>query len=762
MSFKRVDPKQIESVLSKLSLEEKISLLAGKNFWETQDYPEKGVPSVKTSDGPNGARGATFKGGVTAACFPASSLLAATWDLETAKRIGNALADETRSKGARVLLAPTVCINRHPLGGRNFESFSEDPFLAGKLAAQYIQGLQDKGVAATIKHFAANEQETSNPLAVMTAYNIVNGTHADSNSSLLRDVLRGEWGWKGLVMSDWGGTNSTVDSLSAGLDLEMPGPTRWRKVDAVLAAVKSEIIRSVESQGLVLLKNEGGVLPLKKEKLAKKKIARLGFAREALIHGGGSASVNAHYRVTPAEGVHAALGDTVEFEYVKGAHTFRQLSLMGDNVINLEGQPGWTLDFFMSEEPHGEPGLTSSSEQPSYMPLFVKESWGSVRASAHFTPTQSGKHYFGMSGLGRSKLLINGELIYEQKLNCPDSMGFLLGGVEEPEIQYSSEAGKAYAIEVVSMKPTSEGGLAMLDGFIGFRLGFMSEEEHDRDLLSEAVDVAKRSDVAIVFTGHTPEWETEGQDQISFHLPSNGSQNRLEAAVGAANANTVVVNCTGVAVAMPWLDKVKAVVQAWFPGQEAGIAIADVLAGAVNPSGRLPVSFPRTVEDAPAHGNFPGDYTDGKNGRRHLEVTYREGVFVGYRHYDLSEENRAKVLFPFGYASATSGNTVEVAVDVTNAGNCAGAEVVQVYAGSKVAVPENPVTELVGFAEVHLEPGETKAVSVAFEVRQLTHFNERSDKWELESGLYEISIGQSVKDITGRVEIRLEAQSYKP
>ncbi|KAL3435338.1 beta-glucosidase B [Aspergillus tetrazonus] len=845
MSFQKVDPAQIESVLSKLTLEEKISLLAGKNFWETQDYPEKGVPPVKTSDGPNGARGATFKGGVTAACFPASSLLAATWDLDAAKHIGEALADETRSKGARVLLAPTVCIHRHPLGGRNFESFSEDPFLAGKLAAQYIKGLQGNGVAATIKHYAANEQETcrftvnehiteralreiylkpfeiaikeSNPLAVMTAYNMVNGTHADSNNFLLRDVLRGEWGWKGLVMSDWGGTNSTADALNAGLDLEMPGPTRWRKVDEVLAAVKSgavlektiderarnvlellaklncfedptipeekainrpehqKLIRSVGGQGLVLLKNEGEVLPLKKAKLSNKKVALLGFAREALIHGGGSASLNAHYRVTPEEGLRAALGDTVEFEYAKGAHTFRQLPLMSDNVVNLEGQPGWTLDFFAGEEPNGEPGSSISSEQPSYIPLFVKESWGSVRASAHFTPTQSGKHYFGMSGLGRTKLLIDGEVIYEQKLNCPDSMGFLLGGVEEPEIQYSFEAGKTYAVEVISVKPTSKGGLALLDGFIGFRLGFMTEEEHNRDLLSEAVEVAKRSDIAIVFTGHTPDWETEGQDQISFHLPSNGTQDRLVAAVGAANPNTVVVNCTGVAVAMPWLDKVKAVVQAWFPGQEAGNAIADVLTGAVNPSGRLPVSFPRAIEDAPAHGNFPGDYTDGKDGRRHLEVTYKEGVFVGYRHYDLSEANRAKVLFPFGYglsyttfthanhtASTTSGNTVEVAVDVTNVGTCAGADVVQVYAGAKLAVPENPVKELVGFAKVHLEPGETKTANITFEVRQLTHFSEKSSNWELESGEYEISIGQSVRDITGKVEIGLEAQNFKP
>ncbi|OJJ62856.1 hypothetical protein ASPSYDRAFT_144320 [Aspergillus sydowii CBS 593.65] len=845
MGFKSVDSAHIESTLSNLTLEEKISLLAGKNFWETFDFPEKGVPALKTSDGPNGARGATFKGGVTAACFPASSLLAATWDVEAAKHIGNALAEETLSKGARVLLAPTVCIHRHPLGGRNFESFSEDPFLAGKLAAQYIHGLQDKGVAATIKHYAVNEQETcrftvnehvaeralreiylkpfeiaikeSQPLAVMTAYNLVNGTHADSHEFLLRKILREQWGWKGLAMSDWGGTNSTVESLNAGLDLEMPGPTRWRKVDEVVAAVKSgavsektiderarnvlellaklncfedptipderaiilpehqKLIRSVGSQGLVLLKNDGAILPLKKEKLAKKKVALLGFAREALIHGGGSASVNAHYRVTPEEGLRAALGDSVEFEYAKGAHTFRQLPLLSEGVVNREGQPGWTFDFFVADEPNGEPASSTSSEQPSYIPIFVKESWGSLRASARFTPTQSGNHYLAMSGLGASKIRIDGKVVYDQKQNCPDSMAFLLGGVEEPEIQYTFEAGKEYSIEIITVKPTSKGGLAMLDGFIGFRFGFMSEQEHNQDLLSEAVEVAKKSDFAIVFTGHTSAWETEGQDQISFNLPSNGSQDRLVAAVGAVNANTVVVNCTGVAVAMPWLNEVKAVIQAWFPGQEAGNAIADVLTGVVNPAGRLPVSFPRAVEDAPAHGNFPGEFSVGEDGRQRLEVTYKEGVFVGYRHYDLSEENRSKVLFPFGHGlsyttfthanhkvSIAGGDSVEVSVDVTNSGPYAGAEVVQVYAGSKLAVPENPIKELVGFAKVRLGPGETKTANVTFSTRQLAHFNEQNSKWEVPSGDYEVSIGQSVRDITGKAEVNVGALSYDP
>ncbi|KAJ5749170.1 uncharacterized protein N7511_010866 [Penicillium nucicola] len=830
----------IGAILNQLTLEEKVSLLAGKNFWETVDIPEKGVPSVKVSDGPNGARGATFKGGPTAACFPASCLLAATWDVEAARNIGNALAEETQSKGARALLAPTVCPHRHPLGGRNFESFSEDPLLAGKMAAQYINGLQEKGVAATIKHFAANEQETcrftvnahideralreiylkpfeiavkeANPMAVMTSYNILNGHHADSSKFLLEDVLRGQWGWNGLVMSDWGGTNSTAGSLEAGLDLEMPGPTRWRNVEAVLEEVKAgrvsektinerarnvlefeaklrcfedptipeekainkpehqKLIRSVGSQGLVLLKNDSNILPLNKEQLGNKKVALLGFAKEGLIHGGGSASVNAHYRVTPEEGLRAALGDAVDFEYAQGAHTFRQLPLMETMVVDRDGQPGWTLDFFLSEEPSGNPSSSKHSDVPTYMPIFVKEAWGSLKASGRFTPTQSGRHYLGMSGLGLSKILIDGKTVYEQKENCPDSMAFLLGGVKEPEVQWDFEAGKTYNLEIITLKPSESGGFALVDGYLGFRFGFMTEKEHNKDLISEAVEVAKRSDLAIVFTGHTPEWETEGQDQMSFNLPSNGSQDRLVAAVSAASPNTIVVNCTGVAVSMPWLDDVKAVVQAWFPGQEAGNAIADVLTGAVNPSGRLPVSFPRRLEDAPAHGNFPGEYIDGN-----LHVTYEEGIFVGYRHYDRSEEHRSQVLFPFGYGlsytqfshgipTVTTSDDAEdftITTTVTNTGSRAGADVVQVYAGAKVASSEDPVKELVGFAKVHLAPQETQTVTIRFKARQLAHFGDNTKRWELKQGDYDIAVGRSIQDIVGKVTVSARARSYE-
>lgn len=355
--------------------------------------PAKGVPKLKVSDGPNGARGEKFEGGKTAACFPAACCVASTFDVDLATRLGSALAEETQSKGARCILAPTMCIHRHPLGGRNFESFSEDPFLTGKMASNVVTGVQALGVAATVKHFAANEQETdrltvnekiseralreiylkpfeiaikeAKPWAVMTAYNQINGQHADFNDFTLKQVLRGEWGWDGLVMSDWGGTNSTAASLNAGLDLEMPGPTKVRGVEAVLKAIKAgevseetideramrvleflerlrcfedptipderaidrpehrALIREAGSKGIVLLKNENDILPLPKEKVKGKKVALLGHAKEGLAHGGGSASLNAHYKITPWDGLREAWGDDVQLSYAKGMCTMQ-------------------------------------------------------------------------------------------------------------------------------------------------------------------------------------------------------------------------------------------------------------------------------------------------------------------------------------------------------------------------------------------------------------------------------------------------------
>ncbi|KAL5121876.1 hypothetical protein ACEQ8H_000091 [Pleosporales sp. CAS-2024a] len=827
----------IEATLQSLTLEEKISLLAGKDFWETVPIPGKGVPAVKTSDGPNGARGEVFTGGTRAACFPAAVCSAATFNPECAQKIGSALAEETKTKSARVLLAPTMCNHRHPLGGRNFESFSEDPLLAGKMAANVVKGIQSHGIAATIKHFVANEQETqrlkvdeivseralreiymkpfeiavkeTDPWAVMTSYNKVNGTHADSNEFLLKQVLRGEWGWNGLIMSDWGGTNSTAASLNAGLDLEMPGPARFRTVDAVLEAVKkgdvteqtineraknvlklidkvgafenpdippeqsivnpahSKLIRDVAGQGITLLKNKGNILPLKREHVKGKKIGLFGLAKEALIHGGGSASLNAHYRITPEEGLKAAYGDDVEFKYAKGAHTYRLLPPLARHCTDLQGNAGWTLGQFRSGQ--SKPSKTTHKMEASeFSPLVDSEAKGcEVKLTATFVPTESGSHYLGCSGAGPTTVRINDTLVFSQTHNSPDPMGFLLGGNPEKEFTVPFTAGQSYKIVIHSKPPTggNEEDWGILAGLPGFRMGFMSASEHDADLLSEARSLASAVDIAIVFTGHTAAWETEGQDQVSFHLPRNGSQDALVCAVAGSNAQTIVVNSTGVAVALPWLADVAALVQAWFPGQEAGNAIADVLSGTTNPSGRLPISWPKHLHDAPAHANFPGDKLP--NGQ--FTVRYQEGVFVGYRHYD--RVHKSIVHFPFGYGlsyttfSLFGGHVVPVApgvykatVAAKNTGGATGSVVVQVYVGRKEKkVLVHPVKTLAAFSKVLLEPGQEQSVELHIALNDFAYFNEEQGQWRVDPGLYDFSFGQSVAHIESVATVQVKA-----
>ena len=759
--------------------------------------------------------------------------------MDIARRIGVALGEETYTKGARVVLAPTVCMHRHPLGGRNFESFSEDPFLAGKLAARVVDGVQSTGVSATIKHFVANEQETqrltvdtdvsaralreiylkpfeiavkeAKPGAIMTSYNLINGTHADSNA-LLNDVLRGDWGWEGLVMSDWGGVNSTVDALKAGLDLEMPGPTQWRKVEAVVAAVHAgklsektideravcvlrflerqrcfedptipdekainkpehqALIREAGSKGIVLLKNEGGILPLSKDNLKGKKVALLGYAKACLAHGGGSAAVNAHYKITPFEALQSALGDDVELTYAKGAPTFRQLPLLLDNVVGLDGSAGFTYKIYVPGTAEPIKTLHGYKSEVSLLQSVYHET-NEAELTGTFTPTETATYYLTLSGLGPSRLLVDGKVAYEQKENCKDFMGFLLGGVAVPLVKLPLQAGTPYQLQVRSVPPKPVEGEDAIPLFLslpGVRLGVMSATEHDKDILPEAVELAKAADVAIVFTGHDPDWETEGQDQLSFNLPKDGSQDRLVAAVAAANPSTIVVNSTGVAVAMPWLGEIQALVQTWFPGQEAGNAIADVLTGARNPEGHLTCTFPKRIEDSPAHGNFPGTYTNGK-----LKVTYAEGVFIGYRHYDrLSAE---KVNFPFGFGlsytsfsfsdlavSATSADEYSVQVTVSNTGTVKGATAVQIYVGSAVPTSENPVKALASFKKVALQSGESATVELPVKLQDIASWDEKRRQWVVKAGDYAFSVGMNARDLVLSTDVSIAAKTYSP
>ena len=841
MSSSTVD---IKSLVSKLTVEEKASLLAGRDFWTTNPVERLNIPSLKVSDGPNGARGETFFGGITSACFPAGVSLAATFDIELAQQVGKALAEETKTKGAMCLLGPTVCLHRDPRGGRNFESYSEDPLLAGVIAQHYIQGVQKEGVAATIKHYAVNESETkrltidcrlsqralreiylkpfeiavknSDPWAVMTSYNLVNGVHADMSEFLITKVLREEWGFKGLVMSDWGGTNSTAESLKAGHDLEMPGPSKWRSGKQISAALESgelsqqvlderveknlefirqcgkfdhpetpaeqaidrpghrQLIRRAGAEGIVLLKNENQVLPLQEDKL--KSVAVIGLAKSFMGHGGGSAAVNAHHKITAYEALEASLGKNVELKYAEGVRIPRNFDPLSKDMVDEDGQPGWTCNMEMDDPSKN----VRKNVSIAYIQEFMRPNIKAATLTGTFTPSVSGNHYVSFACLADTAVYIDDKPIFEAVGDSADMMAMLLSTAPEERKQFQFKAGQSYKMRIVSKAKQAEPGASLLAfPMINFRFGFLLEEDFNADLLTPAVETAKSSDVAIVFVGHSPVWETEGCDRDNMDLPVEGSQDRLVEAIVKANKNTIVVNSTGSPVTMRWADDVPAIVQAWFAGQESGHAIADVLLGKTNPTGKLPVTVPKRYEDTPAYGNFPytGDLED-------VHVDYVEDIFMGYRHYDRAPE---AVLYPFGHGLSyttfkltdvkasksilNASSTFDVAINVENTGSCTGSETVQVYVGpaegSSTSKVSRPKKVLAAFSKARsLSPGQSVALTLPINVADtFSYWDEKSYSWVVEKGKYTVSVGTSSAEsgIVAKLEVEVsEGGSMKP
>lgn len=817
----------VEHLLGEMTLREKVAMLAGTNMWYTVPIERLGIPSVKMTDGPNGARGAgSLTSGVKTTCFPAGIALASSWNTELVERVGQALADEAKMKGAHVLLGPTVNIQRSPLGGRNFECFSEDPYLSARLAVAYITGLQKEGVGASIKHYVCNDEEFERyslssevrervmreiylppfeaavrevkPWTVMAAYNLVNGVAASESSYLLTTILRDEWGFDGVVVSDWfQSVKSTAASINAGLDLEMPGPSF--RGEKLLAAVergevteatldtnvhrlllllekaglfehpqsvpeqaidlpeRRTLVREAAAEGIVLLKNEQQALPLVREHLTK--IAVIGpNAQVAQTTGGGSAQVNAHYVVTPFEGIVAKVGDHVHVSYEQGCSNYRLLPLLDTKQLLAGAQGnehGLAVEYFHSGDLSGTPVYRETQSTTEIMwfelPEGVDPQQFSARISGRFTPTEAGTYTFSLVSAGLSRLLLDGrELIdnWSQQTLGIEYFGF---GSTEVKTVVSLEAGHEYQLTLEFAR--SEGMLAAL------RLGALPPVPADS--IERAVQLAATSDVAIVCVGFGGEWQSEGFDRPDMELP--GKQHTLVEQVAAANPHTIVVLNTGSPITMPWLDQVAAVIQAWYPGQECGNAIADVLFGDVVPSGKLPQTFPVRVEDNPAYLNFPGE-----NGK----VYYGEGLFVGYRYY---EKKQVAPLFPFGFGlsyttfkysqlrlSAQELNpdgTMQVSVDVTNTGPLAGKEVVQLYVRDEQARLQRPEKELKAFAKVALEPGERQTVQFSIAREALAYFDDKEHAWIVEAGEFEVLVGASSQDIRTAATFRLTATS---
>jgi len=806
-------------ILNKLSLDEKCSLLAGADNWRTVALKDKGIPPLKTTDGPNGARGDVFEGGMRAFCFPCASNLGGTWDADAVREIGLALGTETKRKAAVVLLGPTLNIHRSPLGGRDFESFSEDPHLSGILSACYVNGVQEQGVAATPKHFVCNDVETrrqnvdvtiseralreiylkpfqmilrdADPWALMTAYNSLNGTFCSENRRLLYDILRKEWGFKGLIMSDWSGTYSTAPSVNAGLDLEMPGPTQVRGPKLVEAVRNGEVdeatidervmkvvdlldktgkfvhpdepeeksvidpelqklARQTAAEGMVLLKNEGAILPLSK----KTSVAVIGYpGGHATLSGGGSASLNAQYEVSPLDGIKKEC--TAKVTYSFGVPTYNALPLPDAKEVS-------PIKFEIFNDDMKKAVETTTVEIPQrilqggQVPKGVNGNRYVGRMTFTLTPAESGVHLVAISSPGKARLSIDKEEVVSKKESeHTDPIGYIFDKRSTEEtVEREFEKGRKYQLQFdfwSARENVPEGS----DFFMvnGGRFGFLRKPETS---MSQAADAAAAADVALVFVGTNKEFESEGYDRPHMHL-SRGQDELVETVV-AANPKTVVVNFSGAPVTMPWSDRVPTIVQAFFPGQECGNAVADVLYGNVDACGRLPTTYPVKLEDNPSYGNFPGEND---------KIHYAEGLFVGYRHY---EQNRVPTLFPVGHGLSytkfawsrfgVSGDmsprgTIDATLRVENVGERKGKEVVQVYIRPVRPSVTRPQKELQAFTKVEVSAGASKDVRLALDKYAVSYYHETEQHWCADKGEYEVVFAASSVDVRGTVAFRL-------
>ncbi|HSB01327.1 MAG TPA: glycoside hydrolase family 3 C-terminal domain-containing protein [Anaerolineales bacterium] len=793
----------IDELLGQMTLAEKISMLAGADLWHSVPVPRLGIPQFKVTDGPNGARGAWGNMGHTSVATPVGIALGATWNPDLVEKVGNVLADELKAKGAHILLAPTVNIHRTPIAGRNFECYSEDPFLSGMLASAYIKGIQSKGVGACIKHFVANDQEyerfsmssevdertlreiylepfriairNSNPWSVMSSYNRVNGTYACENNHTLLEILKGEWKYEGFVMSDWFGTYD-AEVPTSGLDLEMPGPARWMSEEHVRNALAKgtlteaalddkirrllcvlekaglfanpelqpergenkpqhrKIIREAAREAIVLLKNEA-VLPLKKVK----SIAVIGpYARTAQILGGGSSSVTPHYTISPYEGIKDRAGRKIKVETAPGCFIYKNIPApVPESLSTADGRRGLRLSLFNGTEFAGKPSHTEVTTRVQYgwfentVPNVDQEAF-SARLEGFFTPQESGMHTFALSAVGWAKLYFDGKPVIDHTADSDMA--------KQLTAELKLEGGKAYPIKIEYYWKGNPRWRS---------LSFGHQPPHAKDTLAEAVRLAKNSDVVVLIASLNAEWETEGSDRVDMKLP--GAQNELIERVAKANKNTIVVLNVGSAVEMPWIDKVSAVLQLWYDSQEQGNALADILFGDVNPSGKLPTTFPVRLQDNPAYTNYPGE-----NGK----VRYGEGIFVGYRYYDKKE---LAPLFPFGHGlsyttfqysnlrlsakSITPNELLKVRVDVINTGNVAGKEVVQLYVRDVSATVARPEKELKAFAKLELAPKQTRTVTFILDREAFWYFDVKKNAWTTEPGDFEILVGSSSRDI---------------
>ena len=797
----------INKLIQDLTLKEKISLMSGFNSWYTNKIERLGVPSIKMSDGPNGVRGDSTSG-KSSACFPCAISIGSTWDMNLINQLGVALGEEAKVKDVDVLLGPTINIHRHPLGGRHFESFSEDPFLTGKIATEYVKGVQSQNVAACLKHFIGNDTEyerhlvssnidektlreiyllpfemgvkEGNAQVVMSAYNKLNNIYCSSHKELLIDILKDEWGFDGYVVSDWGAALETEENARGGLDLEMPGPGNvWGdqlyaavsegkveeelindKVRRILniasfskrfenptnkpeesndSAEHRKLLKKAAAAGMVLLKNND-LLPLKSD---IKNLAIIGpNAKEAQIIGGGSASLKPHYQAHPLEAFKNKLGNQTNISYAKGCHTHKYLPKVKEEL--MDDEKGFLVEYFEGSKFDGNILVQEHLIGNKFWVFegFAKDVIAkfdrpdiSVRFSCAYTPDISGNHEFEIFGIGKARLFIDGKELIDNWTETSPGEAFFSFSSDSKKALVDLDEGKTYQLEI---RYKFEGN------FPAIYIGCQTPDKVN--LFDEALEVAKAADQVVLIVGTNSDWETEGNDRSDFNLPAN--QNHLIEEVLQVNPNTLVVLNTGSPVKMPWADRAEAILQTWFAGQEFGNAMVDIITGAINPSGRLPTSFPKNIEDTPAFNSYPG---------KDLQMNYEEKLLVGYRWYDKKD---IKTLFPFGHGLSytqfeytdleveiQSKSKVSCKFSIQNTGLIAGAETAQCYIGYKTDDDSEPKKTLQGFSKIILNQGDKSKVEINLNSRNFSSWNEAKQNWEVRPGSYEIFIGSSAENI---------------
>jgi beta-glucosidase len=794
---------RVNDLLNRMTLQEKIDMLGGTGF-ATKPNKRLGIPELRMSDGPLGVRWDS------STAFPSGICMASTWDTSLINKVGKSIGEELKGKGRDVILGPCVNIARIPMGGRNFESFGEDPYLDSRMAVSYIKGVQSEGVAATVKHFAVNNQEyermfvdvqiseralneiylptfkasvtEADVLCVMAAYNKVNGAYCSENHYLLNHKLKEDWEFKGLIMSDWGAVHSSIPTVQNGLDLEMPfgeffnektlaeafkrGEVNIKTIDDKISRILTvmfklglfehqfspdpNLINTSEHkviayktavEGIVLLKNNSNALPLNLESL--KSIAVIGpNSPIARTGGGGSSFVNPVYSISPLDALKNKLPKSIKINYAAG------IKLEGDSEP-IDGkyffQPGKNehglfAEYFTNKNLGGKPAVTKFDNQINFnwedgspLPGFPKDSF-SVRWTGELRAPRTGDFLIDIVSDDGVRFFINDSLIINDWNDH---------AAQSNTYKIYLEKDKPYKIK---LEYYENGGSALVT------LGWRSPNDK---LIGDAITAAKNSDAVILFIGTSSNFESEGFDRPDLKLPNN--QVEFINKIATINKNTIVVLTSGSPVLMnDWIDNVNAVVETWFGGDEIGNAITDVLTGIHNPSGKLPITFPKKWEDCSAYNSYH---------KQDSVSIYSDGIFVGYRHFD---KNKIEPLFSFGYGLSYTKfdyNNINVksnkdkfiiSFNLKNTGKVKGTDIPQLYIHDLNPIIEKAPKELKGFSRVELNPGEVKKIKLELSKDDFNYYDAEKHNWKVSPGSYELLIGSSSRDIKLKKTITLK------